>query len=52
MVAWPDESLFVLHYVDDWVHVHHSPGKEMPPGCTNFSVVIIQTVEGRNNVRF
>ena len=32
-MALPDESHFLLHYVDGWVGVHHLPGKEMAPGC-------------------
>ncbi|ROL50049.1 Transposable element Tc1 transposase [Anabarilius grahami] len=34
MVAWSDESCFLLHHVYGQVHVHHLPGEHMVPGCT------------------
>ena len=34
MVAWSDESLFLLHHLDGRVRVHRLPGEHMVPGCT------------------
>ncbi|KAK3524449.1 hypothetical protein QTP70_029313 [Hemibagrus guttatus] len=34
MVAWSDESHFLLHHMDGRVCVRHLPGEHMAPGCT------------------